>query len=214
MIWLVLGFLVVALIVVVTLMVRSASAKRSAAGGGVVDREVADLADLGPLDARRGDTVSVMGRGADFSDLDFTIDRINRYQQGSDQWDELSGVYRGERVFLEAWQDDGVKVCLTAGDAEVPWASVGLSEQDLVRLDEAGEPGSTISVDGASWVFDSSFEVMFFEDGRGAGEGCYVWEFLERDGPRSLTIEKWEGEPFEALVSEEIAPGDVRVFRS
>ena len=95
------------------------------------------LADLGPMDARKGDTVSVLAMGDDYDDLDFTVDRVNRYRAGGDEWKELSGKYRGSRVFLEVWDDDGVRVRLGRDEDEVPFHTLGLGEPDLIRLDEA-----------------------------------------------------------------------------
>jgi len=174
---------------------------------------VESLVDLGPMDARKGDTVSVLAMGDEYDDLDFTVDRVNRYEADGDEWTEVSGKYRGSRVFLEAWDDDGVQVRLCRDSDEIAFASLGLGEPDLIRLDESPGSGAEVSHDGVRFRFVESGEAFCFEDGDDEGEGFYCWTFEEVDGDRELYIEKWEGEAFEASLGRKIAPGDCRVFR-
>ena len=54
--------------------------------------------DLDPWDARRGDVVSISGAAADYSDIDFPVDRRSAYESGNRRWVDLSGDYRGQRV--------------------------------------------------------------------------------------------------------------------
>lgn len=174
---------------------------------------VESLADLGPLDARKGDTVSVLAMGDEYDDLDFTVDRVNRYEGGGDEWQEVSGKYRGVRVFMEAWDDDGVQVVICKESDEVPFGSLGLGEPDLIRLDESQDTSVTIDYDGVTYRFVDSGETVFYEGGSGEAEGYYEWTFAEVDGDRELYIEKWEGEAFEASLGRKVRPGDCRVYR-
>src|SRR5579864_8331740 len=64
-------------------------------------KPVEDLANLKITDARVGDMLSVSGAGDDFSDLEFTIDRWNQYVAGEKRWNELGGMYRERRVYLD-----------------------------------------------------------------------------------------------------------------
>lgn len=204
--WLVLVILIVALVVVLSMLFGKKKSKATA-------ETFVDLANLGPMDARRGDTVTIVAMGRDYDDLVFTVDRVCRYEADGETWDEVSGHYHGQRVFMESWDDDGVRVCVTKPDDEIEMAEVGLGEPDLIRLDESGDTSVTISALGVSWRFDGSGEVLYREPGS-APEGYYAWTFEEVDGPRTLTIEKWEGEPFEALISHNVPPGDVQVLRA
>ena len=43
-------------------------------------RPVADLANLKVTDARAGDAISISGAGDNYTDLDFTADRLTRYR--------------------------------------------------------------------------------------------------------------------------------------
>ena len=142
---------------------------------------------VGPLETRRGDAVSILAMGDSFADLDFTVDQVATYFDGPDRWHEYSGVYRGERVFMEVWDDDGVHVCLTRPAGEVPWHEVGLAEADLVRLDESQDTSTVIEARGARWRFSGSQELQYSEGGE--REGFYAWSFVEEEGGRELTID-------------------------
>ncbi|MEM7754348.1 MAG: DUF4178 domain-containing protein [Planctomycetota bacterium] len=174
---------------------------------------VEHLADLGPMDARKGDTVSILAMGDEFDDLDFTVDRVNRYEAGGDEWKEVSGNYRGTRVFMEAWDDDGVQVVVCKESDEVSFSTLGLGEPDLIRLDESKDTSVTIEHDGVTYRFVDSGETVYYEGGSREAEGYYEWAFAEVDGDRELYIEKWEDEPFEASLGRRVRPGDCRVFR-
>lgn len=168
-------------------------------------------ADAGPLDARRGDVVSIVGRGDDYDDLIFTVGEVTAYSSGGDRWREVGGDYRGQRVFMEAWDDDGIRVSITKPSGAVAWHDVGLGEDDLVRLDESQAIGSPMEAAGVTWRFAGSGEITAEADGE--REGFYAWSFDEDGGDRELTIEKWEGEPFDAVISERVDAGDVTVLR-
>lgn len=175
---------------------------------------VENLADLALTAARKGDTVSVLAMGDDYEDLDFTVDRVSYYEgDPGERWTEVSGVYRGTRIFLEVWDEPGVDVILTRESDEISFRSLGLGEPDLVRLDETKDTSVEIGVDGVRFRFSESGEALYFEDGSREGEGYYEWVFEEVEGPRELYVEKWEGEPFEASLGRKIQSGDCRVFR-
>lgn len=170
------------------------------------------LAGLGITDARVGDTLSIPGMGDDFDDLDLTVDRRHRYESGGETWYELSGLYRGRRIHVEVYEDDEVEVSITRGES-MSLDQVGLTEDDLVRMDEAGSRSEGFVHDGTRWSYAESSEMGFFKDDQGEGEGFYGWEFESEDGTRTLFVEKWEGEPFEAGIADVVNAADVRVFR-
>lgn len=174
--------------------------------------EETNLAALSITDARVGDTVSIAGMGDDFDDLDLTVDRRNRYESGGDTWYELSGLYRGRRIHVEVYEDDEVEVSITRDEA-LTLDAVGLTEADLVRMDTARSRSEGFEHDGSRWSYLASAETGYFRDDQGEGEGFYGWEFEEADGTRTLYVEKWEGEPFEAGIAEMVNAADVRVFR-
>ena len=62
-----------------------------------------DLASLKVQDALVRDTLSVQGAAEDFSDIDFTVDRRDVYEAGSNQWFEVSGSWRAARKPNRLW---------------------------------------------------------------------------------------------------------------
>ena len=173
---------------------------------------VADLTDVRLPDARIGDTVSIVGLGDDFDDLDFQIDRRHRYEAGDESWYEVSGEYRGTRLFVEFIQDDHLEITVNRESTPRSLAEVGLDEETLIRMDEERRETNSFEWDGQRWHYQESGEVGFFANERGAGEGYYGWDFRGADG-RRLSVEKWEDEPFQVHVANVVREEDVRVFR-
>src|SRR5579872_5160533 len=69
-------------------------------------KPVEDLANLKITDARLGDMISVPGAGDEFGDLEFKVDRWNRYEAGQKRWFEVGGTYREGRVYLDVVDED------------------------------------------------------------------------------------------------------------
>jgi hypothetical protein len=196
-------------IVLVVLMVMIF--KRKEAGPPPIPQR--DLASLRVTDARMGDSISVLAAGDDFEDLDFVVDRKNRYESGNEEWFELSGMYKGRRVFVEYYEDDEVEVSVNLGREKPLLSDLGLTENDLIRMDEERSTSNGFEYDGQPWRYVSSQEVGYFKDGRGDGEGYYCWDFRSEDGKREIFVEKWEGEPFEGGIAGIVNPNDVKVYR-
>ena len=207
---LVLVVLGIALVVVLTRLNKPTPADRPGSGETFPDRN-AHL-DIG--DAQVGDGVSVPGRGDEFEDLDFRIDKRNRYESGGERWYELTGKYRGRRVYLELVEDDDLEVWLDTAQRTLHLDDLGLDEERLAQIDEDRDYQAAFECDGERFSYASSEEVGYFENGYGDGEGFYSWTFLNRERNRMVWIEKWSDEPFEAGTSQKLAIRDVRLFRA
>src|SRR5580692_8922810 len=94
-----------------------------------------DLASLTVTDARVGDVLSVLGAGEDFSDIDFTVDRLDVCEAGSRTWKILSGTWRNRRVFIEVHNEETVLVMGNFDGRTITLDQVGLSEADMAELD-------------------------------------------------------------------------------
>ncbi len=173
-----------------------------------------DLANLTITDAIVGDAISILGIGAEFDNIDFTIDRRNRYQSGADSWYEVSGTYQGSRVFLECYDDDEVEVNFVYQSPEPTLVELGVTEDDLVRMDDEQIRSNGIDYDGSRWTYKESGEIDFFKNSRGEGEGYYSWSFVSQDKERILSIEKWEGKPFETSIARSLDPEIVKIYRA
>lgn len=206
--WLVYTVLGIILLVLLYMIFRKKSESSSP------PRREQDLSKLRITDATVGDAISVAGAGDDFDDLEFTVDRRNRYESGGEKWFEISGVYKGRRIFVEYHEDDQLEVNATLDPGKLTLQDLGISEEDLGRMDEEQRRSNTIDYDDEKWSYTVSHEVGYFRDGRGDGEGYYSWEFDSEDGKRLLSVEKWEGEPFEGHVARRIHPDDIQVFRA
>jgi hypothetical protein len=160
-----------------------------------------------------GDLVSVSGAGDDFSDLDFKIDRQNRYQAGEKQWVELGGMYRERRVYLEVVDEDELQVSVVQHPNKLTLEELGLNEQDLGDIDDRQNTADNFEYDGKVWYYRFSKEIVMVRDGQARGTGYYMWEFREDGGNRLLDIRKGEGEPFTASVAALVNAGDITIYR-
>jgi hypothetical protein len=209
-------FLALLVVAVVLFMQLQKKSKADEAGGDSDgDSYSAGEAEMrGVGEARVGDTLSLPGRGDDFSDLDFRIDRRDRYESGGDEWFEVSGKYRGRRVYLELAEDDELECWLDSGKQELRLRDLGLEEEDLARIDEQKDYGAGFEWNGERWTYKESCEVGYFEDGRGQGEGFYSWSFENEDRNRVVWIEKYVDDPFEVGVAERVPPSQIQMFRA
>ena len=176
-------------------------------------KPVEDLANLKVTDARSGDVLSISGAGDKMNDLDFTADRLTRFEAGVRQWFEVSGPYRERRVALRVGGDEEVEVFLNNAMRHVSIEDLGLSEDDLAQMDERQNPADQFDFDGVSWMYRISREVRVWRDNQPAPTGFYYWEFLTQDGKRLLGIRKSEGEPFTVSLWTWVDAGDVTVYR-
>ena len=205
-------FLIGFLLVIGYLIFNLATKKKSGTGT-TVQAPVPDLSNMTIEDARTGDTISIEARGDEFEDLDFTVDRRNKYQSRS-TWYEVTGLYRGRRVYVEFYNDDELEVYATLQSCDLTLADLGLTEEDLIRMDENQSRSEGFEFEGASFRYEDSCEIGYFQDSRGEGEGYYNWDFVEKDGDRLIFIEKWEDEPFEVGISVRVPPRDITVYRA
>jgi hypothetical protein len=173
-----------------------------------------DLANLKITDARLGDTLSVTGAADDFSDVDFTVDRLDQYEAGSRRWYELSGTWRDRRVYLEVHADDVVQVFGNFDGRRFTLDELGLSEDDLAQMDQRQNPADFFDYGGKFWLYRFSREMGVFSGPNATGRGFYCWQFQEQDSNRYLSIRKFQGEPFAAAIWTKLDPGDITVYRS
>lgn len=164
--------------------------------------------------ARPGDVISVPGAAADFSDVDFTVDRRSAYESGNRRWTDLSGEFRGERVYLEILNGAEPRVTGILDPRRLALPDLGVTEDELVAMDAKQDPSASIAFEGKRWQYESSREIGYYENEAGSGEGLYRWTFREPGGNRLLVIEKWEGEPFEGRIAQRINSRDITVFRA
>lgn len=165
-------------------------------------------------DARVGDVLVIQGLALEYDDCYFVVENVHRYGGNRMTWYELVVADAESRIWLE-WSEDGTDLFITATDDRRPVGleGLGLSEDDLLSMDERRSIDRSITVDGLRYIYRNSFEAFYFRDNRPTdGEGFYMWEFLSEDESRTLAVTKFEGVPFEAHFSEIVPPENVHLY--
>jgi hypothetical protein len=167
-----------------------------------------------PWDAKKGDAISISGAAQDYSDLDFTVDRRSAYESKIGRWIDLSGEFRGDRVYLEVYRHPQHLLLGLLDPRKLTLVDIGVTEDQLADFDARQDPRSTLEFEGKHWQYESSREIGYFENETGEGEGLYRWLFTEPGGSRLICVEKWEGEPFDVRIAVIVKPGDVTLYRA
>ena len=102
---------------------------------------------------------------------------------------------------------------MTPDEGPLGLSITGLSEDDLIQLDEEHSIDNFVEIEGDTYRYRTSSEVSFFQDCRGPGEASYHWDFITEGGDWTLSITKREGRPFEAVFSEVISPDLVTLYK-
>ena len=188
---------------------------RSIFGRGKKRRRTSETArqDDSIRDARVGDVISIIGLNPEYDDVYFIIERVHRYSSHGETWHEMECVDGDNRVWID-WVD-GYDLFITATDDPTPsgLSSTGITEDDLIELDEEHSIDNHIEIDGDVYYYKNSSEVSFFQDGRGPGQEYYFWEFTREQGDRVMSVHKWEGRPFEVVFSEVIPPELITLYK-
>jgi hypothetical protein len=207
----ILGF---ALVAVLWAMFRAPSPVPAAAPAAAASATPAGGDDLDPWDARKGDVVSISGAAEDYSDIDFPVDRRSSYESGNRRWIDLSGEFRGRRVYLEVYRYPQKDLIGIVDGKKLSLVDLNLTEDQLAELDNRQDQTAFIEYEGKRWHYDSSRELGYQENETGETEGLYRWLFQEKDGPRMICIEKWEGEPFDVRIARRFRSEDITVYHA
>ncbi|MBC8165617.1 MAG: DUF4178 domain-containing protein [Bryobacteraceae bacterium] len=187
---------------------------RSKAPSGLAPPPAPIGANVDLQQAKPGDSISIPGAADDFSDVDFTVDRRSAYESLNRRWTDLSGEWRGSRVYLEVHPGVDPEVMAIVSPRKFTLPDLGISEDDLKDMDARQDPTTFVTFEGKQFLFEASREVGYFENETGEGEGLYRWLFHETGSNRLISIEKWEGEPFDVRLAQRLNPRDITVFRA
>ena len=165
-------------------------------------------------DAVVGDVFTLNGFAVQYDDSYFIIEELNKFTSKAGDWQELLGGENDHKLWLSC-SESGGSLYLTAShdDRPVGLSTIGLTDDDLIQLDEEQSIDNYVEVDDSRYYYRTSVEATFFKDGKGNGEGCYVWDFVSEDESSVLTIDKWEGMPFHVRFSEVISPESVTLYK-
>ena len=163
--------------------------------------------------ARVGDVVTVSGFSVEYDERLLFIERIHRYSSASDTWYELLCVEDDARLWIDWTDDRDLSITVTEDTGPAGLSGTGLTEDDLIELDEQHSIDNYVTIDGANYYYRNSAEVLFFRDNKGPGDALYQWDFIREQGDMALTISKWEGRPFEVVFSEAISPENITLYQ-
>ncbi len=178
---------------------------------GIADRLVVDNSIRA---AQVGDVVVVQGLSLDLDEAYLVIEQVHHYAGNGLEWREIVATDARRQVRLEC-SGEGRDLFVTASTDRraVGLEAIGLTEDDLITLDEAHSIDNGVVIEERRYAYRNSFEAFHYPNDQGEeGEGFYVWEFVADDGHDMLAITKFEGIPFEAHFSEIIDPDNVLVY--
>jgi hypothetical protein len=170
--------------------------------------------DIDSWDAGPGDVISISGAAEDFSDIDLAVDRRSTYESNARRWVDLSGEFRGVRMYLEVYRHPQPDLIGILDPRKLSLSDIGVTEDQLADMDTRQDPSAFVNFAGKQWRWESSREIRYFENDLGDGEGLYRWLFQEPGGNRLVCVEKWEDEPFEIRLARRLNPRDITVYRA
>jgi len=121
----------------------------------------------------------------------------HHYEYDGDHIDEWELTCADEVVYLECKKDDGVTYTLTRKirisqiDADIP-----------AYINQNDDPPDEITYNDVAYEADSSSLGRYFKNGQGTGEEFIVWDYFDESETRTLSIEQWSDDQFEASVGE------------
>ena len=187
---------------------------RSLFGRGKKRREpVGPSVDESIRAARVGDVLTISGYSVEYDERLFFIERIHRYSNAADSWHELLCADGDTRLWVDWTDGSDLSVGVTEDTGPMGLTATGLTEDDLVQLDEEHSIDNFVTIDEDNYRYRNSAEVLFFRDGKGPGEAYYQWDFIREQGDQSLTISKWPEKPFEVVFSDIVATESVTLYQ-
>ena len=145
-------------------------------------------------DAAVGDVFTVTGHDVEYEDAYFIVEQVNRYRSAAGAWREALGVDGESRLWVSWAEDAGALYVTVSPDVRpVGLSAIGLTDQDMIRLDDEQSIDNYVTVDSTSYYYRFSAETTLFEGHDDRGEEFYMWDLVSEDDTRVLTIDKWEG---------------------
>ena len=165
------------------------------------------------MSVRVGDVVVISGFSPTLEDAYVITEKVNRYESPVGKWYDLVGSDGDRRMTIEWSDDNDLSIFVSMQEAPMGLSGIGLTEDELVRMDKEQSIDSYIDYEGERYFYGNSYEVLRFEDRGDEDEGFYLWEFFTRERERTISVVKWEGMPFEVYSSEALSPNRVSVYK-
>ena len=164
-------------------------------------------------DARVGDVFTVSDLSIEYEESYFIIEKLNRYESSVGRWYEVLGADGEKKLWLQ-WSDDGgLHVSAMADGRPMGLSRLGLVEAQLVKMDDDQSIDNSFTYEDTRFYYQYSGEALYYQDDSGPGEGFYLWAFAGEDERRLISVDKWEGLPFQGFLSEIVSPDNVTVYK-
>ena len=112
----------------------------------------------------------------------------------SEEWQLKSA---DDLVFLERYEDDEVEWTLCR---KIPMGMIDGEIRKYIREHE--DPPEQVVCKGETYYLDESGPAYFSKKRGGETVGFLFWTFLDEQGEKTLTIEQWDEDEFEACLGE------------
>ena len=164
-------------------------------------------------DAEKGDVFTVTGHALKYEDSYFIVEQVDRYSSAAGNWREVRGADGENKVWVTWSEEAGTQyVTVCPDDRPVGLEALGLTEEDMIRLDDEQSISHYVTVDGTDFYYRFSTETTLYEGGAG-GQAFYMWDLVSEDDTRVLTVDKWEGLPFRARFSDVVPPESITLYK-
>ena len=152
--------------------------------------------DLDPL---RDLTLSNLEPGyvLDYDLKTWQVTAHHRYDFDGDWTDEWELTSAEDVRYLDGEEDDGARWTLSRK------ISVARIEGELrAHLRENDDAPDRVTFEGVEYFGESTDVGKFYKDGEGEGQEVIVWDYLDESRKRTLAIEQWGDDEYEASVGE------------
>jgi hypothetical protein len=125
------------------------------------------------------------------------VDAHHTIDYEGDKADEWVITCADETIYLEREDDDEPTLGISR--------KIRLSDLDgdiRIHMKNNDDPPEEITHNGITYYADSSSVGQFYENGEGAGQEFIVWDYEDDSEKRTLCIEQWGEDEFEASVGE------------
>lgn len=119
------------------------------------------------------------------------------YDYEGDRVDEWELACGDDIVYLEGAEDDGMIWILSH---KIRLSDIDSNIRSHMRNND--DPPDTIVCKGTTYQGESSAVGRYYKNGQGAGDEFLVWDYLDKTEKRTLSIEQWGDDEYEASIGD------------
>ena len=119
------------------------------------------------------------------------------YDYEGDRIDEWELTCADQVLYLECENDDGLTWTLSE---KVPLSSINGNLRAHIKENE--DPPEEITHNGIEYQAESSDVGNYYKNNQGPGQELIVWDYLDHSEKKTLSIEQWGDDEYEASIGE------------